>query len=63
MAKPKPITSKSGVVKVSAEEIIKGNVKIEFLKELGSYKKGDIVEYHVSTANSLIGKGLCKEVK
>lgn len=63
MAKPKPITSKSGAIKVNSEEIIKGLVKVEFIKELGSYKKGDIAEYHSSTATSLIGKGLCKKVK
>jgi hypothetical protein len=63
MAKAKPVTSKSGVVKVSTKGNKNGLVKVEFLKELGSYKKGDKAEYHPHTADSLIGKGLCKEVK
>jgi len=32
-------------------------VEVNFLKELGSYKKGAKVKYHISTANVLADKG------
>lgn len=41
----------------------KGMVNIEFTKDFGSYKKGDKMEYHISTAQGLLNNNVCKIVK
>lgn len=42
--------------KPKMENVPTGYVIVEFLKDHGTYKKGDKAEYHSSTAEALAGK-------
>lgn len=51
------MTNNSKNAKEPTEEKIEtGWLEIEFLKDFGSYKKGDTATYHFSTVDKLINK-------
>ena len=37
-------------------------LKVKFLKDFGSYKKGDVASYHISTIKPLIDNKTCEKV-
>ena len=48
--------------KKNMKKVKTGMVKIKFLKDFGSFAKGDTEIYHASTAAALVDKEKCAEV-
>ena len=64
--KVNPLVKGSGAAgfnKIEIPEKGSGFVKLEFLGDFGTKKKGDTEVYHVSTAEALVHKGHAKVVE